>query len=70
MDLANNMDCPGMSEDSLRRDTYAPPIGTNKAMYCKESRNSGRDRLKPWCQPEDILVPGKELSLRSDNLPD
>lgn len=28
MNLANNMNCPGRSEDSLKRDTYAPPIGT------------------------------------------
>lgn len=64
------MNCPGRSEDSLKRDTYDPPIGTTVAMYCKESHGSGKERLKPGCQMEDVLIPGKEISLSSGNLPD
>lgn len=49
---------------------YAPHIGTIEAMYCKEYHNSGRERLKSRCQSEEGLVPGKEISLNSDKLPD
>lgn len=69
MNLANSMNRPGRSEDSLKRDTYALPIGTTVAMYCKESHASGKQRLKPGCQLEEVLVPGK-ISLGSGNLPD
>lgn len=68
INLANNMNCPGRSEDSLKRDAYA--LGTTVAMYCKESHGSGKRRLKPGCQLEEVLVPGKEISLSSGNLPD
>lgn len=70
MNLANNMNCPGRSEDSLKRDAYAPLIGTTVVMYCEESHGSGKQRLKPGCQLEEVLVPGKEISLSSGNLPD